>query len=236
MPCETDTTALLRRPCRATLETMRRTGMTLEQFDAQVAHLKEQALARRSEVFPELWLMVNVCSGQSAKYILGADDAKPFVYVKRHIDRWDEIKAAGQAVAAAQRKRPFYTHADAVAYSLERTEHNEGEEPFQALKPWVAITGVAFPAGGAANERLAWYRDECYYAQLVQHNHLRGMRFNLLVTNGDMSAPYEVCTLRCPQCGRIVTDAARVSPHASHEEHSQLKLAEMRGELLGGGG
>ena len=230
---ETETTALLRRPCRATLETMRRAGITLAQFDAQVARLKTQAAAARCDVFPELWLMVNVCAGQSAKYILGAVDAKPFRYVKRFIDRWDEIKAAGAAITATQaRGRAFYTYADAVACSLEREALDEASGRFRALKPWVAITGAAYPADGTDGERLAWYRCESRFAQLVQDNHLRGMRFNLLVTNERLDAPYEVCTLRCPHCGRVVTDAAHFSPLASHEEHSRLRLAGLRGELL----
>jgi len=233
MRCETETIALLRRPCRATLETMRYAGITLAQFDAQVAHLKQQAAARRREMFPELWLMVNVCSGHSAKYILGSPDAKPFRYIKRYIDEWEAIKAVGQAVAAAQeRQRAFDTHAQAVAEALEEEKRDAADGGFRALKPWVAITGARYPADGTPYERLSWYRHESCFAQLVQNNHLRGMRFNLLVTNEGLDAPYEVCTLRCPHCGRVVTDAAHFSPLASHEEHSRLRLAELRGEML----
>lgn len=230
MRCEAATAALLRRTCRPTLETMELAGITLEQFDAQVRQLKAQALRRQCEVFPELWLVVNVCSGRSARYILGPAGARPFRYVKHFIGRWDEIKTAGQAVASERRRR-FYTRADPIAQALEREERDEPSGHFRAVKPWVAISGTTFPASGSPSLRLAWYRRESYFAQLAQDNHLRGMRFNLLVTGGDMSVPYAVCTLRCPHCGRIVTDAAHLSALASHEEYSRLKLAALRGAL-----
>jgi len=69
MRCEPDTTTLLQRECRDRLETMRHAGLTLEQFDAQVARLRWRAQAEGCRVFPELWLMVNVCSGKTAKWI-----------------------------------------------------------------------------------------------------------------------------------------------------------------------
>lgn len=203
----------------------------MEQFDAQVARLRWRAQAEGCLVFPELWLMVNVCSGKTAKWIGGDADAELFLFIKRYVDRWDEIKQTAHALAStASRTRP-YTHAEAVADALERKAADERDGHYEALKPWVAITGQEYPAGGTPSERLAWYRHEQFYAQLVQVNHLAGKRFNLLVTDSDLAVPYATCDLRCPLCGRRITDAAHFSPPASQEEYSQLKLAEMRGEL-----
>jgi len=210
---------------------MRYAGLTLEQFDGEVARLRWRAQAEGRRVFPELWLMVNVCSGKTAKWIGRDPHAKLFLYVKRYVDRWDEIKQRAQSSASAQRHRRPYTHAEAVAQALERPKAEDLHGHYEALKPWVAITGDDYPAGGTTSERLAWYRREQFYAQLVQTNHLGGKRLNLLVTDGEMSAPYEIVVLRCPHCGRIVTDAAQLSPLASHEEYSRLKLAEVRGEM-----
>lgn len=232
MRCEEDTTtALLQRGCRDRVETMRHAGLTFEQFDAQVARLRWRAQAEGCRVFPELWLMVNVCSGKTAKWIGGDADAGLFLFIKRYVDRWDEIKQAAHALASTQRRTRPYTHAAAVADALERNVAEELDGHYEALKPWVAITGEQYPARGRASERLAWYRHEQFYAQLVQANHLGGKRFNLLVTDRDLAVPYESCDLRCPHCGRRVTDAAHFSPLASQEEYSRLKLAEMRGEV-----
>jgi hypothetical protein len=232
MPCDANTTALLQRRCRDRLKTMRHAGLTLEQFDAEVARLRWRAQAEGCRVFPELWLMVNVCSGKTAKWIGGDANAGLFLFVKRYVDRWDEIKQTAHALALGHQRHRPYTHAEAVALALERNGPDDLDGHYEALKPWVAISGADYPAGGTTTERLAWYRREQSYAQLVQANHLGGKRFNLLVTDSDLSVPYEIGTLRCPLCGRRVTDAARLSPLASHEEYSRLKLAEMRGEVL----
>lgn len=231
MRCEADTTALLRRRCRDRLETMRHAGLTSEQFDAQVARLRWRAQAEGCRVIPELGLMVNVCSGKTAKWIEGDADARLFLYIKRYVDRWDEIKQSALPLASRERRRRPYTHAEAVADALERKVADERDGHYEAVKPWVSLTGKDYPAGGTTSERLAWYRHEQFYAQLVQDNHLAGKRFNLLVTDTDLAVPYETCDLRCPLCGRRVTDAAHFSPLASQEEYSRLKLAEIRGEI-----
>jgi hypothetical protein len=210
---------------------MRYAGLTSDQFDAEVARLRWRAQAEGRRVFPELWLMVNVCSGKTAKWLGRDADVRLFLFIKRYVDRWDEIKQTAHALASAQRGKRPYTHAEAVADALERKAADDLDGRYEALKPWVAITGEEYPAGGTPSERLAWYRREQVYAQLVQVNHLAGKRFNLLVTDGDLAVPYETCELRCPLCGRRVTDAAHFSPLASQEEYSRLKLADMRREL-----
>lgn len=127
--------------------------------------------------------------------------------------------------------RRCYMHAEAVAHSLERAEEDGPSGHYEAVKPWVAITGVEYPKDGTPRERLEWYRHERYYARLVQDSHLNGKRFNLLVTTGKLFVPYKICTLRCPHCGRRVTDTAHFSPLASQDEYNRLKLADMAGQL-----
>jgi len=88
----------------------------------------------------------------------GDADAGVFLFVKRYVDRWDEIKQTAHALTSTERRTRPYTHAEAVADALERKVADERDGHYEALKPWVAITGQEYPAGGTPSERLAWYR------------------------------------------------------------------------------
>lgn len=210
---------------------MHRAGLTSEEFTEKVEKLKALAYAKELEVFPELWIMANVCSDKTAQYIAGLQKPGPFVNVKRHIDRWDQVKKKAKALIAQQQKKPRpRTYTVAVADALERAEPDEQKGHFDAVEPWVAITGVKYPEDGTPSERLGWYRHEHHNAQLVEKNHLKGESFVMLVTLDNLSEPYAICRLRCPHCGRTVTDAAQFSPLASQEEYGRLKLADLRGQ------
>lgn len=120
---------------------MRHAGLTLEQFDAEVTRLRWRAQADGCLVFPELWLMVNICSGKTAKWIGGDADAELFLFIKRYVDRWDEIKQTAHALASTARRTRPYTHTEAIADALERKAADERDGHYEALL-WMIVCQV----------------------------------------------------------------------------------------------
>lgn len=181
---------------------LERSGVSGAQYDAIVERCRA---ALGSAWQPEFGLPANVLSGRTNRLALGEAEVSAFRFVRRFED--------------AHARKPD------VARTIILAQHGY---QFVSLRPWLSLTGTAFPVNGGNAAKLEWYRSELLAGRAVKQVHVpQGLKC-LVAEELDFDAETR---LRCPYCCRPVTRCGTFARGASQAEFLALRRLASHGIL-----
>ncbi len=181
---------------------LERSGVSGAQYDAIVERCRS---AIGPAWHPEYGLPANVLSGRTNRLALGEAEVSAFRFVRRFED--------------AHARKPD------VARTIILAQHGY---QFVSLRPWLSLTGTAFPVDGGNAAKLEWYRSELLAGRAVKQVHVpQGLKC-LVAEELDFDAE---TVLRCPYCCRPVTRYGTFARGASQAEFLALRRLSSHGIL-----
>jgi hypothetical protein len=181
---------------------LERAGVSGAQYDAIVERCRS---AIGSVWQPEYGLPANVLSGRTDRLAAGDEEVSSFRFVRR----FEDVHA----------RKPD------VARTIILAQHGYH---FVSLRPWLSLTGAAFPGDGGNAAKLEWYRRELLAGRALKEVHVpQGLKC-LVAEELDFDAE---TVLRCPYCCRPVTRCGTFARGASQAEFLALRRLSSHGIL-----
>jgi len=154
---------------------------------------------------PEYGLPANVLSGRTRRLALGEEGVRPFRFVRRFEDEHARKPDVARTIILAQHGYQFVS-----------------------LRPWLSLTGAAFPVDGGNAAKLEWYQSELVAGRAAKEVHVpQGLKC-LVAEELDFDGE---SPLRCPYCCRPVVRCGRFARGASQAEFLALRRLASHGIL-----
>jgi hypothetical protein len=179
-----------------------RSGVSGAQYDAIVGCCRS---AIGSAWRPEYGLPANVLSGRTRRLALGEEGVRPFRFVRRFEDEHARKPDVARTIILAQHGYQFVS-----------------------LRPWLSLTGAAFPVDGGNAAKLEWYQSELVAGRAAKGVHVpQGLKC-LVAEELDFGLE---SVLRCPYCCRPVMRGGTFARGASQAEFLALRRLASHGIL-----
>jgi hypothetical protein len=188
--------------CWGIAAALERSAVSGAQYDAIVERCRS---AIGSAWQPEYGLPANVLSGRTDRLAAGDEEVSSFRFVRRFEDEHARKPDVARTIILAQHGYQFVS-----------------------LRPWLSLTGAAFPADGGNAAKLEWYRSELLAGRAVKEVHVpQGLKC-LVAEELDFDGE---SALRCPYCCRPVTRCGTFARGASQAEFLALSRLASHGIL-----
>jgi hypothetical protein len=181
---------------------LERSGVGGAQYDAIMGCCRS---AIGSAWQPEYGLPANVLSGRTRRLALGEEGVRPFRFVRRFEDEHARKPDVARTIILAQHGYQFVS-----------------------LRPWLSLTGAAFPVDGDNAAKLEWYESELVAGRAAKEVHVpQGLKC-LVAEELDFDGE---SSLRCPYCCRPVVRCGTFARGASQAEFLALRRLASHGIL-----
>lgn len=187
--------------------------------------LQDQAKLAGIKWLQEYGDPINI-QGRTQSVIRRDGRLKPYLQARRHLEKYATRNLAEHCYTLYNGYK-FYSYVGARA-----ARRGRRRDATWGGRPFLSLTGEAYPHNGSAAKKLAWYDAELMHGVEAKQVHMGGSAERGSFLNNFSSqwlSDTEGTELCCGQCGGVVSLGARIEPRASVAEWRALRMLERDG-------